>query len=82
MEDDQLEDLLEGLNTPSSEVKGKIIDIVMSGVSNKSAEMVLKRLTMENFAEEHAELIPKVMTLLEIVTHKCFLAHYSLLQFI
>ena len=44
LEEDQLEDLLQGLKTPSSEVKAKIIDIVMNAVSQKSSPSVLQRL--------------------------------------
>ena len=44
LEDDVTEDLLKGLNTPSIEIKIKIIDIVMTGITYKSAELVLKAL--------------------------------------
>ncbi len=37
LEDDVIEDLLKGLNTPSVEIKVKIIDIVMSSLTTKSS---------------------------------------------
>jgi coatomer subunit beta len=50
LEDDLIEDLLKGLDTPSIEIKAKIIDIVMTGVSSKSAEMILKYLQKDNLS--------------------------------
>jgi hypothetical protein len=44
LEDDVIEDLLKGLDTPSAEIKIKIIDIVMTGVSIHSAEQILRYL--------------------------------------
>ena len=44
LEDDLIEDLLKALNTPSTEIKIKIIDIIMTGVSSKSSETILKYL--------------------------------------
>ena len=63
LEEDQLDDLLQGLTTPSPEVKAKIIDIVMNAVSHKSAESVLQRLAAEGIVD-HPDLTSKVMTLL------------------
>ena len=41
LEDDVIEDLLKGMRTPSTEIKIKIVDIVMTSVSSKSSEMIL-----------------------------------------
>ena len=47
------EDLLKGLNTPSNEIKIKIIDIVMTGVTSKSAELILKYLEKDPLSQAH-----------------------------
>lgn len=39
-----IEDLLKGLSTPGAEVKAKIIDIVMTSLTAKSAELTLRHL--------------------------------------
>jgi hypothetical protein len=39
-----VEDLLKGLSTPGVEVKAKILDIVATGLTSKSAELALKHL--------------------------------------
>lgn len=44
LEDDMIEDLLKGLSTPGAEVKAKIIDIVMTSLTAKSAELTLRHL--------------------------------------
>jgi hypothetical protein len=42
LEEDLIEDLVKGLNTPSIEIKVKIIEIIMTGITIKTSEMVLR----------------------------------------
>lgn len=69
LEDDVIEDLLKGLNTPSIEIKTKIIDIVMTSLTSKSSSFILKFLEKDPLPNS-LELIAKVLSLLELIAYK------------
>lgn len=81
LEDDMVEDLLKGLSTPGVEVKAKIIDIVMSSLSAKGAELALKHLHEMVVGPEEGELVPKILSLLELITYKFTGCHSGVLQY-
>jgi hypothetical protein len=60
-----VDDLLKGLTTPGVEVKAKILDIVMSGLTSKTADLALRHLQEIGLTgDEERELVPKVLSLL------------------
>lgn len=82
LEDDVTEDLLKGLTTPSTEIKVKIIDIVMTSLSSKSSELILKYLEKDTLTNAQEELVSKVLSLLELITYKFETVHPTAISFI
>jgi len=76
-----VEDLLKGLSTPGVEVKIKIVDIVMSSLSTKSAELALKHLHEMPLGAEEAELVPKILSLLELIAYKFVSCHAAVANY-
>lgn len=81
LDDDMVEDLLKGLSTPGVEVKAKIIDIVMTSPSVKSAELALAHLQNMPLLPEEADLVPKILSLLELIAYKFGNSHPALLHY-
>lgn len=81
LEDDVIEDLLKGLNTPSVEIKTKIIDIVMTSLTTKSSSYILKFLEKDPLSH-NLELIAKVLSLLELITYKFAAVHPEVVAFL
>lgn len=77
-----VDDLLKGLSTPGVEVKAKILDIVMTSLSSKTADLALRHLQEVGLTEEgEKELVPKVLSLLELITYKFVGAHPAVAQY-
>lgn len=53
----------------------------MTGVSSRSAEMILKYLQRDNFSEKDRELVPKVFSLLELISYKFKVTHPTIISF-
>jgi coatomer subunit beta len=81
LEDDMIEDLLKGLSTPGVEVKVKIVDIVMTSLTSKSAELTLKHLEEMKLGVEEVDLVPKILSLLELIAYKFTAAHSSIFHY-
>ncbi len=61
LEEDLIEDLVKGLNTPSIEIKVKIIEIIMTGITIKTSEMVLRNFEKELTIHEDMEYLSKII---------------------
>lgn len=77
-----VDDLLKGLTTPGVEIKAKILEIVMSGLTSKTADLALRHLQEAGLTgEEERELVPKVLSLLEMIAYKFIPAHPAVSQY-
>lgn len=77
-----IEDLLKGLNTPSTEIKIKIIDIVMTSITSKSSEIIIRYLEKDPLRSAQEELVSKILSLLELITYKYSSVHSIVIGFI
>jgi hypothetical protein len=75
--------LVKGLDTPSVDIKMKILHIIMTGVTLKTSSYVLKQMENEiNEVKNDKEYLIEVIKILEIIAFKFPFQHEPILKFI
>jgi hypothetical protein len=82
IEEPLLEDLIKGLNTPSWEIKCKIMDIISTGMSFKISELVLKEVKKEMNDLCDGEYILRMVKAIEYISSKFTSNHSEIINII